>query len=242
MKIRLLPIYLFLTTSICSAQKKNYFSVEYGAYFGNANTTIESNMTSSGFGDKQVADFFGLFTINTNYPRKEASKSSYRIRAGHQLNNKIAIEAGFGLSYNGAVSGFDDRTSGGGGGNYLTLASNINTLYIAFVKTDEQKVAGVGIGPAFSFYKLKTDMNNGNITQNKNYFLPGAMVTGFWNFIHRPSWYMGMRTDFSFTAPAKISEIKVTNPGNTSIVSTFKATKAGSFNGCVTLTAGLRFN
>ncbi|MBK9660639.1 MAG: hypothetical protein IPO68_12225 [Chitinophagaceae bacterium] len=117
---------LLISCFICTAQKKNYIGVESGAYFGNANSNIESGMVGSGFGDKQIASFFGLFTIDTEYPRKRAGKTSYRVKYGHYLNNKTAIEAGFGLSYYGIVDGYDEKNFAQS--NYLTLTSNINTL------------------------------------------------------------------------------------------------------------------
>lgn len=225
----------FLTFLLCNAQKKNYFSFENGVYFGNANSNIAAGMASSGLNDTETADFF-LFTITTDYPRKKNDNTSYRVKFGHYLNNKTAIEAGFGLSYQGYVRGFDNKDLGQS--NYLTLTSNINSLYIAWVKTDSLGKAGFGIGPAFSFYKLTKDINRGSIKQSNNYFLPGAMMNGFWHFVARPSWFVGIGTELFFTASAKIDEIKITTQTSTS---TFKSTKAGSFNGNISLNAGFRF-
>lgn len=193
-------------------------------------------MVTSGFGDKETVSFFGLFTIDTDYPIKRTGKTSYRVKFGHYLNNKTAIEAGFGLSYQGYVRGFDNRDLGQS--NYLTLTSYISSLYIAWVKTDSLGKTGFGIGPALSFYKLTTDINEGSSIQSKNYLLPGVMVSGFWHFVARPSWFIGMGTELSFAAPAKIDAIKITTPTSESI---FKSTKAGSFNGNISITAGFRF-
>lgn len=226
----------FAVCFLCAAQNKNYISIEGGAYFGNTNSNIESGMVSSGFGDKESSSFFGLFNLDTEYPRKKTDKTSYRIKYGHYLNNKTAIEAGFGLSYYGTVDGFDNRDFAQS--NYLTLTSNINTLYIAWVKTDSLGKAGFGIGPALSFYKLTTDINRGTTKQTNNYLLPGAMITGFWHFLAHPFWFLGMGTELSFTAPAKIDAITITTPTSES---TFKSTKAGSFTGNISITAGFRF-
>ncbi len=227
---------LLISCFICTAQKKNYIGVESGAYFGNANSNIEDGMLSSGFGDKETASFFGLFTIDTEYPRKRAGKTSYRVKYGHYLNSKTAIEAGFGLSYNGTVRGYDKKDFAQS--NYLTLTNNINTLYIAWVKTDSLGKAGFGIGPALSFYKLSADINQGASRETTNYLLPGVMIKGFWHFLAYPSWFLGMGTELSVTAAAKIKAIKIVTPTSES---TFKSTKAGSFNGNIFLTAGFRF-
>ncbi len=228
--------FLLIACFICTAQKKNYIGVESGAYFGNANSNIESGMVSSGFGDKETASFFGLFTIDTEYPRKRAGKTSYRVKYGHYINNKTVIEAGFGLSYYGTVDGYDDKDFAQS--NYLTLTSNINTLYIAWVNTDSLGKAGFGIGPSLFFYKLSADINRGTTKQTENYLLPGVLITGFWHFIARPSWFVGMGAELSFTTPAKIDTIKITTPTSES---TFKSTKAGSFNGNISIKAGFRF-
>ncbi len=227
---------LLISCFICTAQKKNYIGVESGAYFGNANSNIESGMVSSGFGDKQIASFFGLFTIDTEYPRKKAGKTSYRVKYGHYVNKKTAIEAGFGLSYHGTVEGYDEKNFAQS--NYLTLTSTINTLYIAWVKTDSLGKAGFGIGPALSFYKLAADINQGTTKQTTNYLLPGVMIKGFWHFLAYPSWFLGIGTELSVTSAAKIDAIKITTPTSES---TFKSTKAGSFNGNISITAGFRF-
>lgn len=184
--------------------------------------------------DKQQV--LGLFTIDTEYPRKRAGKTSYRVKYGHYLNKKTAIEAGFGLSYHGTVEGYDEKNFAQS--NYLTLTSNIHTLYIAWVKTDSLGKAGFGIGPALSFYKLSADINQGTSRETTNYLLPGVMIKGFWNFLSYPSWFLGMGTELSVTAAAKIKAIKITTPTSES---TFKSTKAGSFNGNISITAGFRF-
>ena len=228
--------FLFFTSLLCHGQKKNYISLESGAYFGNANSNLETGMVSSGFGDKESVSFLGLFTIDTEYPRKKAGKTSYRIKYGHYLNNKTAIEAGFGLSYYGTVDGYDYKDFAQS--NYLTLTSTINTLYIAWVKTDSPGKAGYGIGPALSLYKLSADMNRGTTNQTKNYLLPGVMLKGFWHFIARPSWFVGMGTELTGTVPAKIDAITITTPSS---VSKYKSAKASSFNGNTFITAGFKF-
>ena len=69
-----LTSFLFFTILLCHGQKKNYISFESGAYFGNANSNIETGMVSSGFGDTEMVSFLGLFTIDTEYPRKKPAK------------------------------------------------------------------------------------------------------------------------------------------------------------------------
>ena len=151
----------------------------------------------------------------------------------------FAIEAGFGLSYYGRVSGYDEMPSGTYA-NYLSITSRINTLYVAFIKNNSARTVGFGAGPAFSLYKL-TSVANYDPEQTKNYLFPGGMVTGFWNFLSKKSWFVGLRTEMSLTVPVKIDEMKVTNSSNPSFVSTFKSTKTGSLNASVTLNAGIRF-
>lgn len=226
------------------AQKKNYFSLESGVYFGKANKNIASSMTQSGFGDTHIGSFSWTTLIafgssNTKYPSDNIGKLKYRIRAGHSLNTQTAIEIGFGLSYYGSVSGYD-KMSSGNYANRLWIRSRINMLYAVFIKNNSARTVGFGAGPAFSLYKL-TSVANNDPEQKKNYLLPGGMVTGFWNFLSKKSWFVGIRTEMSLTVPVKIDEMKVTNSSDPSFVSTFKSTKTGSLNGSVTLNAGIRF-
>lgn len=240
----------FLITSLlivaflqAEAQKKNYFSLESGVYFGKANANIASSMTQSGLGDTH----FGVFSwgalltygsADTHYPSDNVGKLKYRIRVGHNINSQTAIEAGFGLTYYGSVSGYDKAPSGIYA-NRLWIKSNINTLYVAFIKNSSAHTVGFGAGPAFSLYKLTTISNDSD--QSKNHLLPGGMITGFWNFLSKKYWFLGLRTEMSLTMPAKIDEMKVTNPSDPSFVSTFKSTKTGSFNASITLNAGIHF-
>lgn len=221
---------------LCYAQKKNYISVEGGLYFGNANSNIESGMKSSGFGDNESYSFLGLFEIGTQYPIKSANKTSYRVKYGHYLNKKTALEAGLGHSFYGTVDGYDNKNFAQS--NYLSITSNINTLYIAWVKTDSLGKTGYGIGPAISFYKLTADLNRGASKQSNNYLLPGLMLKGFWHFIARSSWFLGMGTELTFSIPAEIDAIKIVTPTSES---TFKSTRAGSLNGNIFFYSGLRF-
>lgn len=81
-------------------------------------------------------------------------------------------------------------------------------------------------------------MNRGTTNQTKNYLLPGVMLKGFWHFIARPSWFVGMGTELTGTVPAKIDAITITTPSS---VSKYKSAKAGSFNGNTFITAGFKF-
>ena len=271
----------FFTTSLlivlflqAGAQKKNYFSLESGSYYGNANKNIASGMTQSGFTESRgggglLGGFFNFLSsfgsifgddnftysgsnhIRQASPREDLYKIKYRIRAGHYLNTQTAIEAGFGLTFYGSVSGQDIISSGSqynnGGGYYnlfLTndffLTSRINTLYVSLIKNNVAHTVGFGAGPAFSLYKLSGKSNNDPI-QTKNYLLPGGMVTGFWNFLSKKSWFVGLRAEMSLTLPLKIDEMKVTNPSDPSFISTFKSMKAGNLNRSITLNAGIKF-
>lgn len=220
-----------------SAQKKNYVSLETGVFFGNANQNIADGMRKSGFADKRTASFFGLFLWDTEYPIKRTDKSQYRIRAGHFIKNKMAIEAGFGLSYYGIVEGYDEGT---GGAHSLAMTSQIHSLYAAIVLSDSTRRVGIGIGPALSFYKLTTSIS-GQPNTSKTSVLPGVMATTYINVISRRFWFLGFRGDLSLTTAAKIDEININATAGNPKSSTFKSTKAGSFNGSVSLHAGIRF-
>lgn len=263
-----LLIVLFLRVD---AQKKNYFSLESGSYYGNANKNIASGMTQSGFteslgGGGRLSGFlswilslfgsddntsFSSVYIKQRPPREYLDKIKYRIRAGHYLNTQTAIEAGFGLTYYGSVSGkdiiFSGRQYNNSGGYYNLFLTNsffitnrVNTLYVSLIKNNVSHTVGFGAGPALSLYKLSSQSNN-NPTQTKNYLLPGGMVTGFWNFLSKKSWFVGIRTEMTLTLPVKINEMKITNPTDPSFVSTFKSMKTGALNRSVTLNAGIRF-
>jgi hypothetical protein len=257
--------YFFITSLLIvtflevEAQKKNYFSFESGSYFGNTNKNIVSGMAQSGFDDsytttKEPLDliFFTIDypTILHQYPVdwEDNDKFKFRIRAGHFLNPNTAIEAGFSRNYWGSVIGFDRKSSGTNDNsllrstiaNYLQIDSRINTLYFAFIKNNNACTLGIGAGPSFSLYKLTSTLNLYN-SQTKNYILPGGMVTGFWNFLSKKSWFVGFRTEMSFTIPLKIQEMKITNSSDPSFVSTFKSVKAGTVYKSVTLNAGIRF-
>jgi len=222
---------LVILLSIFSlAQKKNYFSIESGTYFGNANKNIETNMIASHFSDDQTFDFFWLFSFDTKYPKKRNPRDGYRVRAGHFLNTKTGIEAGYGLSYDGTVEGYNNSTGS------LLLTSHINSLYVAWLKSDSIHSVGFGIGPTVSFYKLTTEINKSGNEKTDNYLLPGMMITGYWNFIHKKSWFLGMRSEMSFTSPAKIKEFEISGSISDS---KFRAMNSGSFNGSFTLVAGI---
>ena len=100
------------------AQNKMYFGLESGVYFGKANANISSSMTQSGLGDYYISNssfidiLLGRGGIDHQNPRERVGKVKYRIRLGHYLTSKIAIEAGFGLTYYGSVSGYDKTSSG----------------------------------------------------------------------------------------------------------------------------------
>jgi hypothetical protein len=196
-------------------------------------------------------------TNNHQYPVdwEDNDKFKFRIRAGHFFNPNTAIEAGFSRNYYGSVTGFDRKPSGANNNyldrnsiaNFLEIDSRVNTLYFACIKNNNASTLGVGAGPAFSLYKLTsqyTFIDGLSTTYNiktKNYILPGGMVTGFWNFLSKKSWFVGIRTEMSFTIPLKIQEMKITNSSDPSFVSTFKSVKAETVYKSVTLSAGIRF-
>jgi hypothetical protein len=217
--------------------QKNYVSLEAGAFFGNANSNIGDGMNASGFGDNPTFDFFGLI-FTTDYPVKSIDGSAYRLRAGRHIKKNIAVEGGFGRSYNGLVKGYDE------GSNYqansLSLMSSINSIYFAFVFSDSSHRVGIGIGPAVSLYTLQTLKNNEAASKSSR-VLPGVYITSYINIVNKKKWFVGFRSDLSITAPYKIEPIVLKNSTST-FESRFKGTNAGSFTGVITMTAGLRFN
>jgi len=220
------------------SQKKNYLSLETGYPFSNANQNIEQGMRTSGFDDSEVSSFLGLFGWTVTYPSNQNERAHFRMRAGHYIKNKTALEAGFGLVHAGTVKGYDE---GSGSGNYLNMTSRIHNFYAAIVVSDSTRRIGFGIGPSFSFYKLTTSIN-GQPAIPKNYFLPGVMITTSLNLVSRKLWYLGFRTDLSFTAAAKIDEITIQGTNGNPKSSTFKSTRTGSFTGAIGLQVGIRFS
>lgn len=239
--ITLSVVFLFLRAG---AQNENYISLESGHYYGNANKHISAAMTQSGFGDyrENNSSWIDFITGNLSrgqFPYAQVGKLKYRVRAGHWLNKQNLLEAGFGLAYYGTVGGYDKMTSGTQS-NRLTITSRINMAYVTFTRSNPTHRIGLGAGPAFSLYKLRSVANN-NPDQTKSYLLPGGMATGFWNFISKKSWFVGVRGEMTLTTPVKINEIRVTNTDDPSFVSTFNTTKAGSFNSSIALNAGVKF-
>jgi hypothetical protein len=228
-KNSILLILLLAQIGVLQAQKRNYFSIGAGVYFGNARANLKKGIERSGMVE-------GRFDFRIPFYGWGGEKSAYRIRAGRHLSEKKAIELGFGLAYYRDVNGYDDVSD-----NLIYLTSRIHTLYVAYVISDAKQRIGVGIGPALNFYRLTiTDYSSPEKKKN-NYLLPGGILTGYWNFLSERSWFAGIRTDLTLTTPAKIDEIIIVNAANPSTQLKFKATKAGSFTGMIDLTAGIRF-
>jgi hypothetical protein len=232
-------------TSFLHAQKKNYLSVDGGLTISGMSKRLANSMHASGFGDKIDYNFFFFFfpiSGTTDYPTTHNSNGNFKVRYGYNISDKRAIEAGFGSTLENNVSGGDEL---GGSVNYFRIFSKISTAYAAYMWKNEKQNTAVGIGPAVSICKMRqesqSDYNATTTLSDKTHVLPGAIITAYWNFINKKSWFMGLRTDMTITTPAKVAETKVTNGDNPNFVSTFKTTTAGGFINTISIVGGFRF-
>ena len=236
----------FIYLQLTYAQKKSYVSIESGLTFSGVSNKIANNMKADGLDDDFVFDFFSLFginntglTIKSNYPEKSQQAGNYKIRYGYNIKNNASIEAGFGRTYRSTVTG---AAGSGDFVNYLAVTSKLSTVYVAYLWKNKKDNAAIGIGPAVSICTINQSSEFlTNLLSNKTYVLPGAIFTGYWNFVNKKSWFMGLRTDMTITTPAKTEGVKIINPDNKGFVSTSKSTSVGSVINTVSISAGIKF-
>jgi hypothetical protein len=238
---------LFIFFSIVSvqlnyAQTKNYLSIEYGPTFSGMSDKLSKNMKDNHFGariDYDVFFFFFFFSGSTQFPKHDTRNENYKIRYGHNLKERVSVEAGFGHTYNTIVRG---ASVSGQDVNYLNISSDMSTAYAAYLWKNKKDNAAIGIGPAVSICKItQEDPTSGTVLSKKNYLLPGVIVTGYWNIINKKIWFMGLRSDMSITAPARTETVTITNPHDTHFVSVSKGTTIGAVTNTFSLSAGIKF-
>lgn len=232
--------------------QKNYISIESGILFGGSDNKLESQMKSSGFGDKMTyssdlldyyfSDLFAAFGLSTSYSNQYPKISSKGlpvwIRYGRELKNKNIIELSYGKIHCSTVEGFDVTGVGESfDGNILNYTTTLSALTAHYIFSTKNKSAGIGFGPAFLFNTLTREANN--VTNNKNIFQVGISGTANWRFINGKVFFMSLRGDAILLAPATIDAITLTS--SKGYESTFNSTKVNSFIGDLTVSVGFKF-
>jgi hypothetical protein len=228
------------------AQKKSYVSIESGVTFSGMSNQIANNMKADGLDDNFTFDFFSFLgientglIIKSSYPEKSQQTGNYKIRYGYNIKNNASIEAGFGRTYRSTVTG---AAGSGDFVNYLAVSSKLSTAYVAYLWKNKKDNAAIGIGPAISICSIKQSSEfSANLLSDKTYVLPGAIFTGYWNFVNKKSWFMGLRTDMTITTPAKTEEVKIINPDNKGFVSISESASVGAVINTVSISAGIKF-
>jgi hypothetical protein len=241
-KIILLKLAIIVSISSNYAQTKNYLSVENGISLSGMSNRLSNNMKENHLNAKVVYDaffFFFFFSGSTQYPIKDTRDINYKVRYGYDLKESISIEAGFGHTYSTTVRGAAVISQEV---NYLNINTDLSTVYAAYMWKNKNRNAAIGIGPVVSICKIKQeDPTTGIMLSKKNYLLPGVIFTGYWNFINKKVWFMGLRSDMSITAPAKTATVTITNPHDNSFVSVSKGTNIGAVVNTFSISAGIKF-
>jgi len=230
--------------SLTYAQKKSYLSIDYGMTICAMSNSIASNMKANGFGDKLTSDFVCslLDALNGDcrqYPFKAPIKRSSKIRYGYNIRENASIETGFGRTYRTIVSGAD---ANGKFVNYLSINSELYTLYAAWLLKNKKGNAAIGVGPAVSICSIKHKNTESKITlSDKSYVLPGVIFTGYWNFVNTKSWFMGLRSDMTIGKPVATETVSVANPTDKSFISVSKSSTIRTVTNTVSVSVGIKF-
>ncbi len=224
------------------SQTKNYLSIETGATFSGMSNRLSDNMKTNHFGARVENNFFFIFFFlpgSTQYPLTENRNSNYKVRYGHDLSDKVSVEAGYGHTCGTTVKGASSNNTDV---NLLYITSELSTAYAAYMWKNKKSNAAIGIGPAVSICKVTQESpTTGTVLSQKNYLLPGVIFTGYWNFINKKVWFMGLRSDMTITAPAKTATVSITNPHDNSFVSVSKGTGIGAVTNTFSVSAGIKF-
>lgn len=226
-----------LGLSSLHAQNKNYLSIDGGLSFSGMSNKLSDNMKANGFGSDISGSFIFFFYFSTQYPIKSVQNLNYKIRYGYNINERTAIEAGYGLSYRTLVSGADGTDAEA---NYLDIKLRSTTAYAAFMLRNKKGNLAIGMGPAVAICNIQQS-SSGGMLSDKNYVLPGGILTGYWHFINHKSWFMGMRSDMTITAPAKTETVTVTNPVDKNFVSVSKGSSVGAVMNSFSIAVGIKF-
>ena len=243
-KFIFLPLSLIVLISLTHAQTKNYVSMEYGITLTGISNSIANNMKTNGFGDKLTFDFVcTLFdALNGNcrkYPFKAPIKNSSKIRYGYNVKENASIEVGFGRTYRTSVNGADANSKFV---NYLSINSNLYTIYAAWLLKNKKRNAAIGIGPAVSICSIKHKNTESTIIlSDKSYVLPGVIFTGYWNFVNTKKWFMGLRSDMTITRPVTTEVVRINNATDKSLVSVLKSSTICTVTNTLSVSAGIKF-
>ena len=239
-----LQLTLIMFISLAYAQKKSYLSFEYGVTICGMSNSIANNMKTNGFGDKLTFDFVSTLFDALNgdcrqYPFKAPLKNNSKIRYGYNIKENASIEAGFGRIYRTIVNGAD---ANGKFVNYLSINSELYTLYAAWLLKNKKGSAAIGIGPAVSICSIKHKNTESKITlSDKSYVLPGVIFTGYWNFVNTKNWFMGLRSDITITKPATTEAVTINNATDKSFVSVLKSSTICTVSNTLSVSAGIKF-
>jgi len=239
----LLPA-LIMLISFTYAQNKNYISIEYGITLTGMSNSIANSMRTNGFGDKLTFDLVSTLFDALNgdcrqYPFKAPLKNNSKIRYGYNFKENASVEAGFGRTYRTIVNGAD---ANGKFVNYLSINSNLYTIYAAWLLKNKKGNAAIGIGPAVSICSIKHKNTESTITlSDKSYVLPGVIFTGYWNFVNTKKWFMGLRSDMTITRPVTTEVVRINNATDKSLVSVLKSSTICTVTNTLSVSAGIKF-
>ncbi|MBZ5856928.1 hypothetical protein [Flavihumibacter profundi] len=244
MKKRIFFAILILSSSISFAQKKHYISIEQGFTATQMGSQLMDYMSANNFNANKTYDLswlllgLGELSGTNQYPKQQKNIVNFRIRYSYQRNKKTAIEAGIGYLFQTSVEGAHVQN---GQYNFLTIDARLSTFYVAYMVKNKKENLAIGIGPAFSFCTIKqqTPYVEAPLT-NKTQLLPGINTTAYWNFVNQKNWFMGLRTDMTFTAPAKIESVSITNHNNQYFVSTTSNGKISTLVYSISFVAGIK--
>lgn len=222
--------------SVAQAQSKNYLSIEAGMSLSGMTKKISDNMRTCGLGS-DITWFFILMPITDHYPKISTQSYNYRARFGHHINERTAIEAGGGVSYQATITG---AAANGENANYLNIDVKFSTAYAAYMINNKKGNLAIGLGPTVTFCNIKQSSSSGELS-NKNYVLPGAIITGNWHFINQKHWFMELRSDLTITAPAKTESVTIINGVDKNFVTYSKSTSFGAAMCSFSMGAGIKF-
>ncbi|CAN5791985.1 hypothetical protein BH10BAC2_BH10BAC2_47340 [soil metagenome] len=221
--------------------QKNYISIEAGSFYGGPSTNIANSFKQYGFGDTKywlVDLFFFSFSGESKYPQTSGGNLAWRIRYVRELKNNHTIEVNFGQIHNSEVDGFDIA---GTGNRHINFNNKVSLLSSSYMLNNKKHSLGIGAGPALAFYKLDIsgyteDTNKDTYSMNNSYLQPGITVAAYWRFINKKIFFMDLRSDLTFLAPAKTNEIS-----NNEGAVIFPSIKVNHSFFDVTMGAGIKF-
>ncbi len=181
-----------------SNSREFQLSVFTGSSFLGPKSDIESNMTSSGFGDRS-SRWLGLGGKNYPYTEKHPI---FDIEASYYLAQKSGISLNFGLISNIEVKGYDREV---GIGNRLFLKSQIWTVSLNYVYRSKNRRHSIFIGPSLFIHSVK-DLSISRYQKspkNSNLKL-GAYLGYSLQILQKKHWFLALKTNYRWAPKSQI--------------------------------------